>query len=81
MSKRLAALNASDHPCEFFRNENPKCPHCGADYDIDDNEAWNLYTDEHDHEVKCPSCDLNFTVITHCAWSFSTEDQDEDNTP
>ncbi len=69
---------------EFVMNKRPKCPHCGADFDIDKNEAWHLYSDdETNNEVECDSCEKSFSVTVHCQYSFSTdeqEDMDEDET-
>lgn len=60
---------------EFSMNKQPKCPHCGEEYDISDNEAWRLYSDDESHEVECPSCELPFVVHSHADWRFSTDEQ------
>lgn len=79
MTERLAALKASDHSVEFWGNAKPKCPHCGDDYDIDENEAYHLYdVDEGDHIVECPSCDLTFSVAVRASFSFNTDEQEEE---
>jgi hypothetical protein len=77
MANRLAALKASEDSMEFWGNEDPKCPHCGDDFDVSENEAWEVYG-EGEHELTCPSCDLDFTVETRVSYSFSTEDQPDD---
>lgn len=79
MTERLAALKATEHSIDFWRNDKPKCPHCGDDYDIDENEAWHLYdTDEGDHEIECSSCDFTFSVAVSVSFSFSTDEQEEE---
>jgi len=76
---RLAALKAADHFIEFALNKRPLCPHCGAEYVIEEHEAWHLYdSDEGSHEVECGSCDLPFNVDVRITWSFSTDEQEED---
>ncbi|HWU19347.1 MAG TPA: hypothetical protein VN155_16825 [Devosia sp.] len=76
MADKFAALNAGSF-LEFSMNKSPKCPHCGSDFDISDNEAWSLYDDNEPHEVTCPSCDQDFNVHSHADWRFSTDEQDE----
>ncbi len=78
MTKRLEALKAAESSVEFFGNKNPKCPHCGDDYNIVGNDAWSLYDDNDTHPVECPSCDLEFTVTTRCSYTFSTDEQDDE---
>lgn len=72
-----AALDASGWSA-FSMNRAPRCPHCGDDFDITDNEAWRLYDDGETHEVECPSCDRAFTVNSTATWRFSTDEQDRD---
>jgi len=74
---KFAALRGVAHFMEFSYNRQPKCPHCGEDFDIDRNEAWKLYDDDGTHEVTCPSCEMDFQVESHATWTFSTEDQDD----
>lgn len=81
MSKvtRLAALEADDRG-DFWGNANPKCPHCGTDYNITEREAWELYDqDEGQHEIECPSCDLKYTVQVRVSYTFDTEEQEEED--
>lgn len=75
MTERLAALKAKD-PIEFWGNKMPKCPHCGTDIDIDQQEWWHLY-EEDTHGVECPICDLPFEVRVIASYSFSTDEQDD----
>lgn len=77
MADRLAALKAGDW-LDFSHNDSPKCPHCGSDFSISENEAWHLYDDDDAHEVECGGCDLPFTVATHTTYAFSTDEQDAD---
>jgi hypothetical protein len=75
--QRLQALNGGSS-IDFWGNESPKCPHCGQDFDIQDAEAWDLYSDDDTHEVECQSCELEFSVTTNVRYTFTTSDQDED---
>lgn len=75
--RRLQALRGQrPGSLEFWGNNNPRCPHCGTESCVSDNEWWKLY-EEGEHDVTCPSCDLDFTVSTRVSYSFSTEDQDD----
>lgn len=81
MTDKFRALRACADTLErleFFARDHPKCPHCGHDCHVSDNEWWRLY-EEGEHEVTCPSCDEDFTVSTRVSFSFST-DQQEENT-
>lgn len=75
MAEKLDALNAGPSYL-FSANKKPKCPHCGGDFDIDENEAWRLYDENDTHEVTCPSCEQDFSVNSTARWLFSTDDQD-----
>lgn len=78
---RFAALDKAKDVMdrlEFFLNNEPKCPHCGHDCNVSDNEWWELY-EEGEHEVTCPSCDQDFTVSTSVSYSFSTDSQERDD--
>ncbi len=63
-------------PDEFWGADQPKCPHCGKECDISENDWWNLY-EEGEHEVSCPYCDGDFTVMTRVSHSFSTDEQED----
>lgn len=71
------ALDAG-HWLDFSSNNQPKCPHCGDDFHIADNDAWHLYSEDGPHIVECPSCDLEFQVSSLASWSFSTDEQERD---
>ena len=75
--KRFAALDA-DTECDFFRNDDPRCPHCGEVCSVQHNEWWELYS-EGDHEVTCPHCDEDFTVSSIATYTFSTDEQERDD--
>lgn len=62
---------------EFFGNKSPKCPHCRADYSIEEHEAWRLY-EEGEHEAECGRCSQEFRVSTRISYSFSTDNQDDE---
>lgn len=61
---------------DFWRNENPKCPHCSNICDIQAMEEWRLY-EEGDHEITCPACAEKFKIITQVEFSFSTDEQED----
>lgn len=73
---RLAALNAGQS-VDFWRRDNPKCPHCGEVFSVSKNELWSLY-EEGEHDVDCGDCGLNFMVSTHVTFSFSTNEQEDE---
>ena len=74
MEKFKALLTG--HSMDFWGNSKPKCPHCGDDYDIGENEAYHLYDDDESHDVECPACDKLFTVVTSVRYTFHTDEQD-----
>lgn len=74
--KPLEALDTTGHKIDFWGNDKPKCPHCGSDFDITDNEAWFLYSEDGPHDIDCPSCELEFQVSSSATWTFSTDEQD-----
>ena len=76
MTEPLAALEAGEWS-DFWANKQPKCPHCGEDFDINDNEAWFLYDENYTHDVECPSCELSFRVNSSASWCFSTDEQED----
>ncbi len=76
MTEKLAALKAGPSR-RFFANEQPKCPHCGDDFDISANEAWFLYNEDDTHDVECPRCETTFSVKATAKWSFSTDEQED----
>lgn len=76
MTDKFAALKKHGWS-EFALNSQPKCPHCGEDFDIHGNEAWHLFSED-DHEVECPSCDGEFKITSIANWTFSTDEQEDD---
>jgi hypothetical protein len=63
-------------PSDYWGNNQPRCPHCGAECHVSENEWWRLY-EEGEHEVSCPHCDGDFTVSTRVSYSFSTDEQED----
>ena len=59
---------------EYDDAHNPKCPHCGHIYDIQEEEAWNLY-DECPDPVKCPVCEIGFEVEVTVTYLYTTSNQ------
>jgi hypothetical protein len=76
-TERLAALTGGEQ-IEFAFNDKPKCPHCGDLYDVEANEAWELYDDNDSHDIDCTGCGLEFSVSTLTSYSFSTDAQESD---
>jgi uncharacterized Zn-finger protein len=74
--EKLKALRQAADTFEFRHNKEPKCPHCGADFDIFGNEAYSLYDENDRHEVECPKCELPFQVESSCSWRFNTDEQE-----
>lgn len=77
MVEKLEALNKAGWS-DFSMNDKPRCPHCGDDFDIRENEEWRLYDENDSHDVECMGCHLSFRVNSHARWSFSTDEQDDD---
>ncbi len=74
--EKFSALKSADS-LDFFANKKPKCPHCGSDFDISDNEAWELYDENDTHEIECDSCGHEFSVVSSATWTFSTGEQED----
>jgi len=77
MVERLKALKQGES-FDFWGCDKPICPHCGDEFDIRENEAWYLYSENGHHDVDCPSCKEVFSVSSSASWTFSTDEQDED---
>ncbi|WP_462250469.1 hypothetical protein [Ekhidna sp.] len=60
-----------DDPMAFYRNEDPRCPHCLESISISDNELWYLYQEEC-HEIDCPNCGKEFAISSEATWRFTT---------
>ena len=67
----MRAMKASKDPWEFAYNNQPKCPHCGADIDIEHHDLSRLY-EEGVHQLDCPYCEMGFTISTRVNHNFST---------
>lgn len=80
MTARLEALHAAKSDLDFCGNKHPKCPHCGRDFIISENDAYQLY-EEGEHEVQCGGCDLDFNITSRATWSFDTDSQDDEEAP
>lgn len=74
--EKLAALKAATGVMDFYGNNEPKCPHCGREQPISDNDWYHLY-EEGEHEVQCPDCGHDFIVNTLVRYTFSTNEQDD----
>jgi hypothetical protein len=74
--EKFAALKAASSSLDFWGLPMPKCPHCGGDVDVSDNDLWRIY-EEGEHEISCPHCDEDFTVSTRVSYSFDTDTQED----
>jgi len=74
----LKAAKASErhYPSDYCGNNNPRCPHCGTEGDVSENEWWKMY-EEGEHDVSCPHCAGDFSVSTRVRYSFSTDEQED----
>ena len=63
---------------DFWLNKQPKCPHCGNDFDVSKNDAWRIYAED-THDVSCPSCDLDFKVKSSVTFKFTTDASVQDD--
>lgn len=54
------------------------CPHCGGDYDIDQNESYQLYNTDDIEEIVCDKCEKPFFVKVHKKFTFETEKEIDD---
>lgn len=63
-------------PSDFGANKQPRCPHCGAECSVIENEWWKLY-EEGEHEVSCPHCEGDFSVSVRVSYSYSTDEQED----
>lgn len=60
----------------YWGQEQPRCPHCGQECSVSENDWWSLY-EEGEHEKTCPHCDGDFTISTRVSYSFSTDVQED----
>ena len=73
-----ALKKAIEHETERdYEDElNPRCPHCGSEFNIERNGAWHIYADDGaETECTCDACQRKFTATTNCRYSFSTTEQ------
>lgn len=64
---------------DYCCNEKPKCPHCGANFDVwtGDNPLNLSYEDGGQTTFRCASCDKDFCCVTLVKYSFSTAVNDD----
>lgn len=61
----------------YFGNDNPKCPHCGEVYYIEEHEAYYLYHQDTAYaKIECDHCEMDFIVEVNHEITFDTEDSD-----
>jgi hypothetical protein len=75
--KALKKAEEEGSDFDFFAKDAPKCPHCGIEISIEENELYWLYQDG-THEITCPCCGEQFTVEVAVSFTFSTNEQEED---
>lgn len=62
----------------YFGNDNPKCPHCGEVYDIEEHEAYHLYHQGTEYaKIECDHCEMDFIVEVKHETTFDTDESDE----
>jgi len=66
----------NDNAMEYWGNENPKCPKCDKDIDIDEWELYELYGED-SRVIECPYCEDKIYVVAHARYTFSTDEQPE----
>ena len=77
--KALKDAQKEGNDYKYQSEQNPRCPHCGEEFSIENHEAWHLYGDDGDENVvTCDHCGDGFTVTTDVSYSFSTNEQPED---
>lgn len=74
--KALKEAAKNNEVLDFWKADEPKCPHCGKNLVLKQHELWNLREEGEHHDVECPYCDGEFTVETSVEYSFSTCDQE-----
>lgn len=74
--KALRGCPSAGERLIFWRNKDPRCPHCAESIDIDRHELWRLY-EEGEHDMECPHCEGEFVVSTNITYSFSTDEQEQ----
>lgn len=62
------------HELDYWCNKLPKCPHCGADFQVwsEDNPLTLNYEDGGSTEFECSSCRKDFVCVTTVQYEFST---------
>ena len=59
----------------YFGNDNPICPYCDMEINIEENGLAELYAED-SHEFECPFCEKEICVRSRVKWSFDTTDQE-----
>lgn len=64
---------------DYWGNKNPKCPHCGADFKVWENDRpMSLsYEDDGRSTFDCDRCGKNFVCVTIVRYVFSTAVSEE----
>ncbi len=64
---------------EYWGNDKPKCPHCGEDFDVWENDgALSLnYEDGGQTMYECRSCRKDFVCVTSVRYVFATAVSEE----
>lgn len=59
---------------DYTQNPLPKCPHCGTDFEVweDDNPSCLSYEDGGQTMFECKSCRKDFCCVTCLGYTFST---------
>jgi uncharacterized Zn-finger protein len=82
MYKALKEAEEEGNEFNYMSEPMPRCPHCGEEFSIENNEAWHLYGEDGDENVvECDHCGEKFTVTTDISYSFSTDEQPNEEEP
>lgn len=67
------------HELDYWRNDKPKCPHCGANFEVweGDNPLDLNYQDDGKTTFECERCNKEFVCVTYISYSFSTAVSEE----
>ena len=77
MFEALIEARKGRNELDFWREDSPRCPHCGENFDVIDHEQWELVDPQNEEaEVECPWCQENFKVGISVQYKYSTDEAD-----
>ena len=72
--KKAQEKEGGEFRSEYWGNKMPRCPHCGTECGVIENEWFDL-CEEGEHEVSCPHCEGDFSVSVTVIYRYSTDKQ------